>query len=257
MKLIKQLKHSGVITGLLIAMCILSFSGCIAPNFSGVVDAIGRETTVFEPNDGHPRDLVVYRLGDAYYVEVQATWQHVPARCLYFSDPFQGETGGFRLWTEHDEQAPKHTYLVRLSACEVDNLLQKKVPYPPEDSARIIPKEQFDYKNARRCMTNPRRFPQYNSSKLSYGRADNYYRTYAWTQERRSWLNYAVQPLSWAMWAVDIPVGVAINGTLYLLMAPVMATQEVMIQQFGYEPWAEEPLPGPVINTAESPKTKP
>ena len=71
-------------------------SSCIVPNFSGVADAVGREKLVSEPNDGHPKDLVVYKLGDAYYVEVQATWQHVSERSFYFWDPFQGRSGGFR-----------------------------------------------------------------------------------------------------------------------------------------------------------------
>jgi hypothetical protein len=245
-----MMKHS-FFSKLLALAGVLSLSSCIVPNFSGVSDAVGREKLVSVPNDGHPKDLVVYKLGDAYYVEVQATWQHVSERSFYFWDPFQGRTGGFRFWERYNRDAPKETYLLLLSANEVDGLLQKKVAEAPDGTPTLISATEFDYARAKRCTPRPKRFPDYqDESKLVYGNADDYYSVCY--RERASWAHYAMQPVSWLAWAVDIPLTVAINAPLYLMIAPVGAAEQVMIQTTGDVPWLkEEPLPGPVITPVE------
>lgn len=227
-------------------------SSCIVSNFSGVADAVGREKLVSVPNDGHPKDLVVYKLGDAYYVEVQATWQHVSTRSFYFWDPFQGRTGGFRFWERYNRDAPKETYLLLLSANEVDGLLQKKIAEAPDGTPTLISATEFDYARAKRCTPRPKRFPKYHDeSKMVYGEADDYYSFFI-HRERYSWAHYAMQPVSWLAWAVDIPLTVAINAPLYLMIAPVGAAEQVMIQTTGDVPWLkEETLPGPVIAPLE------
>ena len=216
-----------------------SLSSCIVPNLSGVADAVGREKLVSVPNDGHPKDLVVYKLGDAYYVEVQASWQHVSERSFYFWDPFQGRRGGFRFWERHNTNAPKETYLRLLWADQVQDLLQKKVAEPPQDAPALIPQAEFDYSRAVRCTPRPKRFPDYqDESKLVYGNADDYYSVCY--RERASWAHYAMQPVSWLAWAVDVPLTVAVNAPIYALMLPWAATQEVLIQTGVYAPWEEE-----------------
>ena len=227
-------------------------SSCIVSNFNGVADAVGREKLVSEPNDGHPKDLVVYKLGDAYYVEMQATWQHVSERSFYSWDPFQGKRGGLHFWRGHNSNAPKETYLRLLSAEQVDGLLQKKVAEAPDGTPTLISATEFDYSRAKRCTPRPKRFPDYqDESKLVYGNADDYYYSVCY-RERTSWAHYAMQPVSWLAWAVDVPLTVAINAPLYLMIAPVGAAEQVMIQTTGDVPWLkEEPLPGPVIAPVE------
>ena len=156
------------------AVCGSLLSSCVVPNLGGVVDAVGRETTVVVPNNGHPKDLRVYELDNAYYVEVQATWQHVSARCFHSWDPFQGSCGGFRFWEQHDASAPKEIFLQRLSAWEVEHLLQKKVPEASGPS--FVPQAEFDYTRAKLCKPRPKLLRQYpDDSKWAYGEADDYY----------------------------------------------------------------------------------
>ena len=40
-------------------------TGCVVPNLGGIVDSIGREVVVIEPNRAHPKDLVIYEPDDA------------------------------------------------------------------------------------------------------------------------------------------------------------------------------------------------
>ena len=145
-------------------------TGCVVPNLGGIVDSIGREVVVIEPNRAHPKDLVIYELDDAYYVEVQGTWQHVKVRSCYSWDPYQGRCGGFHLWSQHDKTAPKEPFLIRLSSWSVEHLLQKKVPEDSGDRTYISSSE-FDYTRAKRCTprstpstTTPRVFPSAHSS---------------------------------------------------------------------------------------------
>lgn len=229
-------------------------SSCMKPNLGGVVDAIGREVTVMEPNGGHPKDLKVYKLDGLYYVEVQLTWQHVKERCLYYDSICDGRLGGFSLWDEHDKTAPKETYLLLLQDVDVKDLLQKKVENSTKGAPKLISQAEFDYARAERCVPRPKRYRKYqDESKLVYGRADEYYSSYT-CMERRSWLNMTLKPLAWVAHVVDVPLTLAINAPLYTLMLPCMATQEMLVQTGLYEPWEEpvQPLPIIVVNNDDS-----
>ena len=229
------------------AVCGSLLSSCVVPNLGGVVDAVGRETTVVVRNNGHPKDLRVYELDNAYYVEVQATWQHVSARCFHSWDPFQGSCGGFRFWEQHDASAPKEIFLQRLSAWEVEHLLQKKVPEASGPS--FVPQAEFDYTRAKLCKPRPKLLRQYpDDSKWAYGEADDYYHCPDNGAARCSWLHYTMQPVAWAAKVVDVPLTVAINAPIYVFLMPWFATQEVLVQSGLYAPWEEETVtPTPLV----------
>lgn len=223
-------------------------TGCVVPNLGGIVDSIGREVVVIEPNRAHPKDLVIYELDDAYYVEVQGTWQHVKACSCYSWDPYQGRCGGFHLWSQHDKTAPKETFLIRLSSWSVEHLLQKKVPEDSDDRTYISSSE-FDYTRAKRCTPRPKLLPQYpDNSKPAYGAADEYY-TQAGipVRERYSWLHVCTQPLAWAAEIIDVPLTVTINAPIYVLLTPYLFAQEALIQTGVYAPWEDEKSVMPVV----------
>ncbi len=169
-------------------------------------------------------DLRIYRLDNVYYMELYC--QYVPR-----------ESGLFLLWTPHggdmeyvtlfetgpDEisRTPVEAHMVLMDAEKVQHCLQIQVDTPPEDAARMIPKERFDFSRAVRCTLHPERLNEPGLERFWY---NGYYMPQL--PQRKNGLHYAMQPLAWTLKVVE-----HIPHALVMVPAAIIAGPMWLVEQ--------------------------
>lgn len=199
----------------------LGLSSCVVPGIQELADDIGVERGHRAEADAHPKNSVVYRLDDVYYLEIQLHFAPVES-CMFEHCDFWGNSHaafcvGYKS-KEAIEAMPSERYLVKLSPCHVADLLQRKVSEPPADAPELIAAADFDYSRAERCPAKPVKLKKYNSNTKEYGKASDYC-PYINPVRYTAW-HTATRPLAWAAWGVEIPVFVATNAVYYATVVP-------------------------------------
>ena len=213
---------------LVAALCMVGLSSCLCSDLPFVIDGIGREYSRNVCKYESPHEVEIYRLGDNYYAKCDLKF--IPEMSWLFTW-YKLSASHSSLFTfnkctpELLEATPSEPYMVLMTQHGVKFLLQKEVELPSESTPRMIPLEQFDFTNAVRCKPNPDR--EYLSVLGWNGCLVNI----IYSTERCSPLYYALRPLYWVSWAVEIPFVVVSNTAIYAVVIPATVIGEVTQQQ--------------------------
>ena len=213
-------------------VCVLLLNGCFMINLPHALDSVGKESPqVAKSSAKSARDLIVYRLNDMYYMQLELKFMQVESGLLVWSG-WGNHSAAIELntWTKEKlDAAPVETYMVLMNPYSVENTLQIKTEKAPEDEPRLIPIAEFDFAKATRCNPNPKRYTSGDwkgqTCKLEdcYPNLNHRY--------RYSLLHYIIKPLYWASWGVEIPVFVVANTTLYSIVLPFEIIQEYITDE--------------------------
>lgn len=208
-------------TSILSLCAFFSLSSCVFPGIQELADDIGVQRGYWADADRSAHDLTVYRLDDAYYLEMQLRFAPVES-CMFEHCDFWGNShAAFCVGYMSKEEIaalPSERYLVKLAPHHVADILQRKVSEPPADAPQLIAAADFDFARAELCPAKPVKLKKYNSTRKEYGKARDYY-PYERPVRYTAW-HTASRPLAWAAWGVEIPVFVATNAVYYATVVP-------------------------------------
>ena len=222
---------------ILSAVCALILNGCFMINLQHALDTVGKERPLVAQNNAKSaRDLIVYRLDDNYYMQLDLKFMKEESGLLVWSG-WGNHSAAIDLntWTKEKlDAAPIETYMVLMNPYSVENSLQVKTEKAPEDTPQLIPIAEFDFAKATRCTPNPKRYTSGDWKGQTYKLEDCYPNLNH--RYRYSLLHYMVKPLYWASWGVEIPVFVVTNTTLYAIVMPFELIQEYTTDEKPSEP---------------------
>lgn len=222
---------------ILSAVCALILNGCFMINLQHALDTVGKERPLVAQNNAlSARDLIVYRLDDNYYMQLDLKFMKEESGLLVWSG-WGNHSAAIDLntWTKEKLDAAQiETYMVLMNPYSVENSLQIKTEKAPEDTPQLIPIAEFDFAKATRCTPNPKRYTSGDWKGQTYKLDDCYPNLNH--RYRYSLLHYMVKPLYWASWGVEIPVLVVTNTTLYAIVMPFALIQEYTTDEKPSEP---------------------
>ena len=211
------------------ALCLaaVGLNSCLCSDLPIVVNAIGREEARTYGKYQSPHEVEIYRLGDNYYVKCDLKFIPQESGLFTWHDMYAPVSSLFafnKCTPELIEATPAETYMVLMNQHGLKLLLQIDADAPPESVPRMIPVGQFDFTHAVRCKPNPD--PDWADGLWTGGLVNIIYST-----DRCSTLHYALRPLYWASWAVEIPFVVVCNTAIYAVAIPASVIGEVTQQQ--------------------------
>lgn len=188
-----------------------------------------------------PRNMRIYKLGDLYYMELY--FQYVPIENGLVRT-FNFRSGvGLHLITSDSYRAdlrtaPVEANMVLMNKDCVKNCLQIDVPEVPATATKMIPVNEFDFSQAKRCEPNPRTY--------DYGGRTTYYfmrEYYPEIPRRSSWYHYILEPISWPIQVVEYIPDAVILTPYVLIAAPFATVGQVQMQQQITQPESSEEKP--------------
>jgi len=208
------------------AVSVMLQSSCVLPGIQEAVSNIDNFRVSAYADADTPHHLKVYRVGDAYYMELYLRFVPVSTRMFYY-ETITNSTKGVRISEPEEEyvaRVPAQPYLVRLTEQDVWHILQRRVAPPGDDAPMYIPAKDFDYARAERCAVRPVKFihPYEYDKKARYGSPGYYYTTEAY---HTGTLHTLTRPLAWAAWGVEVPVFIASNVVFYTTYFPYRAVK--------------------------------
>lgn len=204
-----------------LSLCsVITLSSCVVPGIQELADDIGVQRGYWADADMSPHELAVYRLDDAYYLEMQLRFVPVVSSMFEHCDMFGNSHALFEVGYRSEEEiaaVPAERYMVKLTPRHVADILQRQVA-PSEDAPALVAAADFDFARAERCPAKPVKFKKYNRPGKEYGKAKDYY-PYEGPVRYTAW-HTATRPLAWAAWGVEVPVFVATNAVYYATVVP-------------------------------------
>ncbi len=243
-----RLNSTCIYTALILSSCTASTNIGGFLSDLGVKEAYNVSSTHFTPKDTYtpeiaaasamnatlhtptPKDLSIYKLGDLYYMELCFQYNQIASGlarswCVrggtdYHLMVFEGE------YSDNFGNIPVQAQMVLMSKEEVNDCLQIDIPEVTETAAKLIPKAQFDFSQAKRCKPNPVTY------RNDEGKEDFHSLSYYYPEipKQKSWYHYILEPISWPLQVVEHVPDVAIMMPTVLIVAPCAAISSVQQQ---------------------------
>lgn len=183
-----------------------------------------------EPPTAH--DLRIYKWGDLYYMELY--FQYTQIRTGLARSWSFGHGGSDVILEVADpesadlSQVPVEGQMVLMSKEDVKNCLQIDIPEVPANAEKLIPIQQFDFKEATRCKPNPRTYKYTNNGQEELLSIHSYFPE---IPRKRAAYHYVLEPISWPLQAVEHLPEIAMMIPLAIILPPVAAVDQMQQQQ--------------------------
>lgn len=244
--------------GILCSCTVSTHIGGFLSNL-GVKEALNINTVPYSPQDCNinhkafvssrkkeylnptPHNMQIYKLGDLYYMELY--FQYIPienglVRSFSFRDGLALHLKTSDPYCPNFRKTPVEAKMVLMNKDCVKNCLQIDVPEVPASATKIIPVNEFDFSQAKRCKPNPRTYNY--GGKVTYFFMTEYYPE---IPRRRSWHHYILEPISWPIQAVEYVPDAAIITPYVLIAAPFATVGQIQMQQQIAQPEQSENKP--------------
>ena len=194
-----------------------------------------------KPLNPTPHNMRIYKLGELYYMELY--FQYIPienglVRSFSYRDGLALHLKTSDPYHPNLKEPPVEAKMVLMNKDCVKNCLQIDVPEVPASATKIIPVDEFDFSQAKRCKPNPRTY--------DYGGRQNYFfmtEYYPQIPRQRSWYHYILEPVSWPIQAVEYIPDAAIITPYVLIAAPFATVGQIQMQQQIAHPEQSEDKP--------------
>ncbi len=201
------------------AVSVMLQSSCVLPGIQRAVSNIDNHAVYRYADAETPHDLKVYRVDDAYYMELYLRFVPISTRMFYF-EAITNRTEGFHISETEEEyikRVPAQPYHVRLTEQDVWRILQRRVAPPADDAPKYIATKDFDFSRAERCAVRPVKLKGPYDKKARLGTPNDYFPK-EW--EGTGTLHTLTRPLAWAAWGVEVPVFIVSNVVFYTTYFP-------------------------------------
>ncbi len=176
-----------------------------------------------------PSDFSIYQLNGDYYMELYFIQAQKSTSLMRGEDIFGNKGGFLTLWKNTDERfdgMERKPYMVKLNGKYISRCLQIDAPKHKDNEISFIPKEDFDFTHATRCIPKLEQYKQ--NGKLQYNELWYYIPS---IPEQKSILHYTLQPISWPLKVVDAIPPAIFWGGLWLMISPQILQDQSQIPE--------------------------